>query len=408
MAAYSDIVLSLVGRSTSLFDEDVADHEHEIRELVSGARFLLIGGAGTVGTAITKELFARFPRALHVVDINENALAELVRDVRCSLGYSEGDFQAFCVDVQDTEFEALCRALGPYDYVLYLPALKHVRSEKDAYTLMRLLRVNILDLIHAFDVTNSMGPYRKFFAASTDKASHPINAMGASKRAMEVWTNGRAAGTPISKVRLANVAFSNGSLPAAFCERVRKRQPIAAPADVRRYFITDTEAGQLGLMSTLFGDHGDIYFPKRENHLEATSLAKLAEGYLESIGYRAVPCDSEEEARASVESLSAAGQWPCYFPGTDTSGEKIEEEFVAPSDAVDLDRYKAIGVIRSHGAIDQIREDDGRCRVDRLVREISELQRRCVWRKEDILDILADAVPEFEHHETGKNLDQKM
>ena len=395
--------LSLIGRTTPLFEEDVSAHESELRKHISSSRILIIGGAGSVGQAVTKELLNRGPAALHVVDVSENALAELVRDVRSSRATGATDFRLFCVDCGDEEFEALCRTEDPYDYVLYLAALKHVRSEKDPFTLMRMIRVNVLDVMRALELTEHP-ERRKFFAISTDKAANPINAMGASKAVMEAVLSARALQTTISKVRLANVAFSNGSLPQAFRERIRKGQPIAAPADVRRYFITESEAAHLCMMSMILAATGETFYPKRGPGLVLQTLADVAHRYLGSLGLEPAPCANDEEARRSLEALAAQGKWPIVYPATDTTGEKTEEEFVEVDANLDSERFGGIGVIRSK----PLDETGLPSAVQDFVIKIHAFMDQKSWSRADLLEALHTAVPGFRHYETGKFLDQKM
>jgi UDP-N-acetylglucosamine 4,6-dehydratase len=254
-------ILSLIGRSEALFDADVRANEDALTHAVQGGRFMVIGGAGSIGQAVTREIFKRQPQVLHVVDISENNMVELVRDIRSTLGYIKGDFSTFAIDCGGREFEALMRASGGYDYVLNLSALKHVRSEKDPFTLMRLVEVNVLNTIKTIELARNHGA-KKYFCVSTDKAANPVNMMGASKRIMEMFLMRASLDLPISTARFANVAFSDGSLLHGFNQRFAKRQPISAPNDVRRYFVTPQESGELCLMSCLLGENRDIFFPK--------------------------------------------------------------------------------------------------------------------------------------------------
>jgi len=256
-----DSILTLIGRSAPLFDNDIASHEQKLTDLVQGSRFLVIGGAGSIGHAVTKEIFARKPKLLHVVDISENNMVELVRDIRSSLGYIEGEFATFAIDAGSDIFDA-CIANGPgYDYVLNLSALKHVRSEKDPYTLMRMVDVNIFNTDKTMRQAAAMGS-RKYFCVSTDKAANPVNMMGASKRIMEYFLMRLSVEVPVSTARFANVAFSDGSLLFGFNRRMEKDQPLSAPNDVRRYFVTPKESGELCLMSALLGENRDFLFPQ--------------------------------------------------------------------------------------------------------------------------------------------------
>ena len=250
--------LELIGRSKNLFTKDLKKYEKELNEKVSSSKFLVIGGAGSIGQAVTKEIFNRNPRKLHVVDISENNMVELVRDIRSSEGYISGEFKTFTLDVGSYEYDAFIKADGKYDYVLNLSALKHVRSEKDPFTLMRMVEVNILNTIKTIDQARSNGT-KKYFCVSTDKAANPVNMMGASKRIMELFLMRESRSIDISTARFANVAFSDGSLLHSFSQRIQKKQPIVAPNDIKRYFVTRQESGELCLMSCLLGDNRDIF-----------------------------------------------------------------------------------------------------------------------------------------------------
>src|SRR6056297_2764796 len=291
-------VLELIGRNEELFAADVAAREAELSELVSSSRFLVIGGAGSIGQAVCREIFRRNPRALHVVDISENNMVELVRDIRSTLGYIDGDFRTFAIDCGGREFAALMAAERGYDYVLNLSAMKHVRSEKDPFTLMRLIEVNILNTLATVAQAGERGA-RKYFAVSTDKAANPVNMMGASKRIMEMFLMRESESIPVSTARFANVAFSDGSLLHGFNQRVIKRQPLSAPDDVRRYFVTPQESGELCLSSCLLGNNRDIFFPKLSEALDLTRFSDIATRYLRARGYEPYECATEDEARES-------------------------------------------------------------------------------------------------------------
>ncbi|MFN6015266.1 MAG: polysaccharide biosynthesis protein, partial [Flavobacteriales bacterium] len=257
----SNEILQIIGRESELFVEDVQHVESDLRSIISHSSFLVLGGAGSIGQAVTKEIFKRNPQKLHVVDISENNLVELVRDLRSSLGYIDGDFQTFALDIGSVEYDAMIKADGHFDYVLNLSALKHVRSEKDPYTLMRMIDVNIRNTVKTILQSKEKGA-KKYFCVSTDKAANPVNMMGASKRIMELFLWKLSSKIPISTARFANVAFSDGSLLHGFNQRLEKMQPIVAPNDVDRYFVTPQESGELCLLSCIFGNSGDTFFPK--------------------------------------------------------------------------------------------------------------------------------------------------
>jgi FlaA1/EpsC-like NDP-sugar epimerase len=393
-------LLALIGRKRPLFADDLARHGAAIDAGVAGGRFLVIGGAGSIGSAVVRELFRRRPRVLHVVDISENNLAELVRDVRSSLGYIEGDFRTFAIDCGSAEFDALVSQLGPYDFVLNFSALKHVRSEKDPFTLMRLIRVNVLDTDRVAGHALAMGA-RKYFCVSTDKASNPVNMMGASKRIMEMFLMRRSEAIAVSTARFANVAFSDGSLPHSWTVRFRKMQPLAAPNDVRRYFVTDTEGAILCLMSTFLGHTRDIFFPKLGENLHLETFSDVCRRYLRSVGYEPVECATEEEARARVAELAPRGQWPVYFFQSDTSGEKDIEEFFTDEEQVDWKRFSDIGVVTSDVGWDAATLE----RFERTIRQMLESRQ---WSKAQLVDLFNQTLSRFAHKETFKYLDDRM
>jgi UDP-N-acetylglucosamine 4,6-dehydratase len=360
----------------------------------------VIGGAGSIGQAVAREIFKRNPLALHVVDISENNMVELVRDIRSTLGYGDGDFRTFAIDCGGREFAALMAAETGYDYVLNLSALKHVRSEKDPFTLMRLIEVNILNTLSTLSAARAKGAV-KYFCVSTDKAANPVNMMGASKRIMEMFLMRESLGIPISTARFANVAFSDGSLLHGFNQRLAKNQPISAPNDVRRYFVTPQESGELCLMSTLTGNNREIYFPKLSEALNLTRFSDIAVRYLEGRGYTPHECDSEDEARGRADELIARRRWPVYFFASDTTGEKDFEEFFTEAETLDMDRFQSIGVILNEPAFDA-------ARLEHFLAEIDRIRTKATWDKPEIVALFNHMIPDFDHKETGKYLDSRM
>lgn len=394
------LALDLIGRDTPLFEADIARFQDQLSELVQGGRFLVIGGAGSIGQAVTREIFKRSPRSLHVVDISENNMVELVRDIRSTLGYIEGDFRTFAVDCGGLEFEAFFAAEEPYDYVLNLSALKHVRSEKDPFTLMRMIQVNVLNTMKTLEMACAGGA-KKYFCVSTDKAANPVNMMGASKRIMEMFLMRESLTQTISTARFANVAFSDGSLLHGFNRRFAKQQPISAPNDVRRYFVTAQESGELCLMSCLLGENRDIFFPKLSEKLHLITFSEIAVRFLQHLGFEPVECASEEEARGRTAELIARNQWPCYFSRSDTTGEKDFEEFFTDKEDLDMARFESIGVIRNQAVFDGEK-------LDRFEAGVAALRAGSNWSKSEIVDLFFEILPEFAHKETGKYLDQRM
>ena len=392
--------LGLIGRDAPLFDSDLNRLNDNLLEQVQGARFLVIGGAGSIGQAVTREIFRRQPAALHVVDISENNMVGLVRDIRSTSGYMEGDFRTFAIDCGGLEFEALMNTEGPYDYVLNLSALKHVRSEKDPYTLMRMLEVNVFNTIKTLDMVRD-GDVRNFFCVSTDKAANPVNMMGASKRIMEMFLMRESLSQTISMARFANVAFSDGSLLHGFNQRFAKQQPISAPNDVRRYFVTPQESGELCLLSCLLGKNRDIFFPKLSEKLHLITFSEIAVRYLQRLGFEPYECASEDEARDRAGELISEKRWPCYFFKSDTTGEKDFEEFFTAKEDLDMQRYKSVGVIRNMPLFDGDQ-------LDRFARGVEALRAEPTWTKAGIVELFFEVLPEFAHKETGKYLDQRM
>ncbi|MDB9985967.1 UDP-N-acetylglucosamine 4,6-dehydratase [Pelagibacterales bacterium] len=393
-------VLRLIGRDKELFFSDVDSFSSTLKSTVSKSSFLVIGGAGSIGQAITREIFKRDPKALHVVDISENNMVELVRDLRSTIGYGSGEFKTFAVDCGSLEFEALMKTEGPFDYVFNLSALKHVRSEKDPYTLMRMTMVNIFNTVKTLRIAKGMDA-KKYFCVSTDKAANPVNMMGASKRIMEMFLMRESLTQNISMARFANVAFSDGSLLHSFNQRFTKKQPFSAPNDVRRYFVTPQESGELCLLSGLLGNNRDIFFPKLSEKLHLINFSEIAERYLLERGYEPYECRSEEEARDRAEELIAKKQWPCYFFKSDTTGEKDFEEFFTDSEDLDIGRFETIGVIQNQPEFDDIK-------LDEFMYAVEALRKKGTWSKDDIVKLYFDLLPEFAHKETGKYLDQRM
>jgi len=392
--------LSLIGRSNDLFSQDISSNEEGLRTIIRRSRFLVIGGSGSIGQAVVRELFRRNPLVLHVVDISENNMVELVRDIRSTVGYGSGDFRTFALDCGSIEFEALMKTEGPYDYVFNLSALKHVRSEKDPYTLMRMLMVNVFNTIKTLRLAKDMGA-RKYFCVSTDKAANPVNMMGASKRIMEMFLMRESLMQNVSMARFANVAFSDGSLLHGFNQRFVKRQPFSAPNDVVRYFITPQESGELCLLSGLFGENRDIFFPKLNKNLHLISFSEIAARFLKERGYKPFQCESEDEARDRAEELVAKKWWPCYFFKSDTTGEKDFEEFFTDKEELDMNRFDSVGIIRNKPDFDE-------AKLDEFMNGIDVLRAKATWNKDEIVNLYFGLLPEFAHKETGKYLDQRM
>lgn len=393
-------ILALLGRKKHLFENDIEANANQLSKLVSETTFLVIGGGGSIGQAVVKEIFKRNPLKLHVVDINENNLTELVRDVRSTFGYIDGDFRTFALDIGSSIYDAFIENDGNYDYVLNLSALKHVRSEKDPYTLMRMIDVNIFNTDKTLLQSIEKGT-KKYFCVSTDKAANPVNMMGASKSIMEQFLMRRSKEISISTARFANVAFSDGSLLHSFNQRIQKNQPIVAPTDVRRYFLTPQESGELCLMSCLFGENRDIYFPKLSEDNDLLTFTEIAINYLKELGYEPHICQTEDEARSSVESLKTNGKWPCYFTPSDTTGEKEYEEFFTTNEVLDLAKHESFGIIKNEEFV----END---KLDYFSSAIESMKAKGFWEKNELVQLFREMLPDLTYEDKGKYLDSKM
>lgn len=393
-------ILQVLGRSRNLFDADLRAHGDTLQHVVESSSFLILGGAGSIGQAVVKEIFKRSPKKLHVVDISENNLAELVRDIRSTLGYINGDFRTFALDIGSWQYDAFINAEGGYDYVLNLSALKHVRSEKDPFTLMRMIETNVFNTVKTVSQSRKQNT-KKYFAVSTDKAANPVNMMGGSKRIMELFLFRESMSIPISTARFANVAFSDGSLLHSFKQRIEKNQPLVAPSDVRRYFVTPEESGLICLFSAIMGDNRDIFFPKLDPTKDLLRFSDIAVRFLNALGYEAHLVESEEEARMKVNELQKIKKWPCLFTASDTTGEKDIEEFYTGAEELDMTRFADLGIVKNNAVFNNPE-------LDSFTAGIEALKAGMVWTKNDLLDLYKKIVPGFEHEEKGKNLDNKM
>jgi FlaA1/EpsC-like NDP-sugar epimerase len=395
-------IRKVIGRERMIIVEDIERHAKALEEAIRGARVLIYGGAGSIGKEVAIQIFKRNPRVLHVVDIAENDLVELVRELRSSLGYISGETRFLPIDMGSVEAAAFLSSEPAYDYILNLAAMKHVRTEKDAYSLMRMIKVNVLDTFATFRAGGGGGT-RKYFAVSTDKATNPVNLMGATKRIMEDVLFKGVDGPVVSTARFANVAFSNGSLLHGFRQRLTRSQPLSAPRDVRRYFVTGEESGLLCLASLVLGKRREIFFPKLDPASEMATFSDIAVRFLAACGYEAVEVASEAEARSAAASLIAQKKWPCYFFNSDTAGEKAFEEFHSDVDEVDWTRFSDIGVISAPA----LREDQ-RARLAVFVQKIEALRAHGTWTKAELVEAIRDACPELIHADAARFLDEKM
>jgi FlaA1/EpsC-like NDP-sugar epimerase len=388
------VLARVLGRHDSLFGSDIEANRAALIDTIAGSRVLVIGAAGSIGAAFVRELAPFAPAALHLVDLNENTLVEVVRDLRSSGVPVPADFGTFSIDLGSPEFAHLAAALGPWDHVVNFSAMKHVRAERDPFSLMRMLDVNVGALHRALDWTAGA---RRVFSVSTDKSVRPANLMGASKNLMEKVLFCRE-DSIASSARFANVAFSAGSLLEGFGLRLAKGQPLAAPSDVRRYFIGRREAGQLCLLAAFLADHRQVYFPRLTPEEDLMSFADIAVAVLAESGLKPLLCADEDEAKQAMG--RHPGHWPCVFAPSDTTGEKMEEEFFRLSDAPDFSRFSEVGVV------DEAATD--RAVIDRFLSDIAVLRAQPRWDKAEIVAAIRRAVPELDHVERGRSLDQKM
>ena len=398
-------ILNLIGRSKALLEQDIKSNEKQLSSIISSSSFLVIGGAGSIGQAVSKEIFKRNPKKLHIVDISENNMVELVRDIRSSFGYIDGEFKTFALDIGSLEYDAFIKNDGKYDYVLNLSALKHVRSEKDPFTLMRMVETNIFNTDKTIKQSIQNG-VKKYFCVSTDKAANPVNMMGASKRIMEMFVHKNSQQIKVSMARFANVAFSDGSLLHGFNQRIEKNQPIVAPNDIKRYFVTPQESGELCLLSCIFGENRDIFFPKLDENLNLISFADIAIKYLKEKGYQPYLCKDEEEARDffiqnSKNNREKVKQWPCLFTSSDTTGEKDFEEFFTDKETLDMDKFSNLGIIKNDLSFNENQ-------LNNFEKSIKGFKKNLNWEKDDIVKEFFKLIPDFGHKETGKYLDGKM
>ena len=395
-----NFMLELIGRTKPLFDKDVKERELQLQEIILNSKFLVLGGAGSIGQAVVKEIFKRNPKKIHIVDISGNNLVELVRDIRSSFGYISGDFKTFALDIGSLEYDAFWKNDGDYDYILNLSALKHVRSEKDPFTLMRMIETNIFNTDKTLKQAIENG-VKKYFCVSTDKAANPVNMMGASKKIMEMFVHRHSRDINVSMARFANVAFSDGSLLYGFNKRIEKQQPIVAPDDIKRYFVTPQESGELCLMSCVFGENRDIFFPKLSEELDLITFSDIAIRYLKQKGLEPKICKTEKEAREFAKKLPQRNYYPCLFTKSDTTGEKDFEEFYTEKETLDMDTFNNLGIIKN-------KLNYNNDLLNKFERGIKKLINQKKWEKSDIVELFNEVLPEFNHKETGKYLDDKM
>lgn len=390
----------ITGRKESYFATDIENNSSELLEKIDGSRIAIVGAAGSIGSSVVRTLLRFKPSALSLIDLSENNLVELVRELRSGQGIElPKDFKTMPIGLGSTEFNRYFAETEPFDYLFNLSAIKHVRSEKDIYCLMRMIDTNAVFL---YDFLNQ-NPYKfkKVFSVSSDKAANPANMMGASKMVMEKVLMANAESQPFSTARFANVAFSDGSLPHGFIERINKRQPLSAPSDVKRYFISHQEAGELCVLSCMLGDNRDVFFPRMAESKDEKTFSRIAQDLLTEMGYEPVLCDSESEAKERAIDLISKKQWPCFFFKTDTSGEKGYEEFYVKNEDLDMKTFENVGVVKRDAFAEQEKLNEF-IAFTRYAKENLEVTKR------DYVEAMVRVVPTLKHVETGKNLDSKM
>jgi FlaA1/EpsC-like NDP-sugar epimerase len=390
----------ITGRVGSLLAADIDANQRELSARIGNSRIAVVGAAGSIGSAVVKTILRFAPRAVVLIDISENNLVELVRDLRSSPDVSlPPDFSTLPIAMGSGEFARYFAEAKPFDYFFNLAAIKHVRSEKDVYCLIRMMDTNVL-FMHDFLVAHPHR-FKKVFSVSSDKAANPANLMGASKMAMEKVLLHRSAEQPFSTARFANVAFSDGSLPYGFLRRIERQQALAAPNDVRRYFISHQEAGELCVLSAIIGENRDVFFPKLAASKDEKTFSQIAVDLLCELGYEPVLCSTEDEARRKAAELIPTRRWPCYFFASDTTGEKDYEEFYVPGEEVDVERFRSIGVIKRGDGVDH-------AVVEAFLDFAKSARSSGNSVKADYVQALERLVPTLHHLETGKNLDAKM
>jgi len=395
-----DFIAQVTGRPHGLFVDDLQRYDAELRCRIAGKAALVIGGAGSIGSNFIKQLLRYQPRSVHVIDTNENELTELVRDLRSTAGLTVPDtFVTLPMDFADPIAVQVVRNESPFQIVANFAALKHVRSEKNAYTSAYMIKNNVLKARLLLELLAERPP-EHFFCVSTDKAAEPVNLMGASKKLMEELVLCYADRFKTATARFANVAFSNGSLLDGFLKRLAKRQPLAAPSDVRRFFVSPAESGQLCLMACILGNAADIFVPNLDPARDMRTFAEIAEMLLQTLGLTPVPCDSESQAKWLAARPTGA-DYPCYFFASDTTGEKPYEQFWTDDEQVDRTRFTGVSVVRYPGPVD-------RDAVLRTMDRLEQLFHQETYDKPQILAIMQQHLQHFQHQETNKYLDQRM
>ncbi len=390
----------VIERDESMFAHDIAINSERLSQEIKGKSLLVIGGAGSIGSSFIKAVLKFEPSKLVIIDLNENGLAEFTRDLRSSNDIIVPEtYLTYTLDFADPIFEDIFREHGGFDIVANFSAHKHVRSEKDKYSVEALLKNNVIKAKKLLDLLVEIPP-EHFFCVSTDKAANPVNVMGASKRVMEDLIMAYKPYFKVTTARFANVAFSNGSLPASFFDRIMKNQPLVAPKDVKRFFVSMEESGQICMLACILGQNGEVFFPKLAEEKMKT-FSSICDDFIREMGYRKHLCASDQEAKEYAAKNLPGDTYPVVYFNSDTTGEKSYEEFVVEGETSDLNRFSSLGVIT-------MTENRPKEEVEKLISNLENIFRNCPFTKAQIVECLKDFLPNFEHEEKGKNLDQKM
>lgn len=388
-------------RQKSMFLADIENHSETIRKEVEGKSLCVIGGAGSIGSSFIRAILPFKPSKLIVIDLNENGLAELTRDLRSTRDmYVPEEYRAYTLNFADPIFARIFREEKGFDIVANFSAHKHVRSEKDKYSVQALIENNDIKAKKFMDLLSEYPP-KHFFCVSTDKAANPVNIMGASKRVMEDMVMAYSDRFPITTARFANVAFSNGSLPDGWVARLMKRQPLVSPSDVKRYFVSPEESGQICMLACILGNSGEVFFPKLGED-QMITFSCFCKKFIETAGYKEHQCTSDKEAvEFAANRTEGDSDYPVVYFKSDTTGEKDFEEFYVPGEKLNMERFSALGVIEE--TVRRPMEE-----VDSFFTELEGIFQKDDFTKAEIVEALKKFLPNFEHEEKGKNLDQKM
>ena len=391
---------SVTHRPSSMFEADIQVNAVQLTQEIEGKSVCVIGGAGSIGSSFIKAVLRFKPGKLVVIDLNENGLAELTRDIRSTESlFVPQEYRAYTLNFADPIFTRIFREEKGFDIVANFSAHKHVRSEKDKYSVQALIENNDIKAKKLMDLLCEFPP-KHFFCVSTDKAANPVNIMGASKRIMEDLVMAYNGKFKVTTARFANVAFSNGSLPDGWLHRLQKKQPLAAPNDVKRYFVSPEESGQICMLACILGNGGEVFFPKLGED-QMLTFSAICDDFVKSEGFSKKECANDEEAKHYASLMSYdSDTYPVVYFKSDTTGEKAYEEFYIPGEKINKDRFKALGVV----------EETTRRPMKEVNAFFEKLETLFVgdFTKEDVVKAIKEFIPNFEHEEKGKNLDQKM